>query len=79
VAVTVSFIGNLFAFNLTLQRIFHEKFGPNWSNFEDFFFFPKLPDFYNKFQLGAKDIEGFLNIFSCFHIQYVTKFGKIIF
>jgi hypothetical protein len=29
--------------------------------------------------LGAKDIEGFLNIFSCFHIQYVTKFGKIIF
>jgi len=44
-------------------------------DFEDFLFFCKSPDFYDKFQVGSQEYKTIPFLFFNFHIQHVAKFG----
>ncbi len=51
-----------------IERIFHEKMDPNSADIEFFFF--KLPDLYDKFQLDSQNTEQFYFLLLSYLVCY---------
>jgi len=69
---SVSFTGEFLPIfdlkNMVILRIFHEKMDPNSADIEFFFF--KLPDLYDKFQVDSQNIEQFYFLLLSYLVCY---------